>query len=188
MHFCQSQSSICKVSCFSSNGDLARVNLLLNIAGVLAIDGAADGDAGAEDFLDGSLQVSRVGLGAHLGGDLKNAIELDLTVVDDVLGLLAVTWGFLEGLENEGGSGGEDGNEALSVLDHDLNVDLDTLPGKSGLLDVFSDLFGGETDGTALGGEGSSSGDFATDDFHINVLLFVRINSGFRRHACEFLN
>ena len=171
----------------SSNSDFARVDLLLHVAGVLAIDGAADGHAGAEDLLHGSLERGGVGLGAHLGSDFKDLVELDLAVVDDVLGLLAVTWGFLEGLKHEGGGSGQHRDEALSVLDHDLNVNLDSFPGESSLLDVFTDLLGRETDGTALGGECSSCGDFATDDFHINVLLFVRINSGFRRHACEFL-
>jgi hypothetical protein len=171
----------------SSNGDLTGVDLLLDIAGVLAVNSAADGHAGAEDFLDGTLEASGVALGAHLLGDLEDLVELDLAVVDNVLGLLAITWGFLEGLEHERSGGGEHGDKALSVLDHDLDVDLDSLPGKSGLLDIFTDLLGGETDGTALGGKGSSSGDLATDDFHINVLLFVRIHRRFRRHVCVFL-
>ena len=159
----------------------------MHITGVLAIDSAADRHASAEDFLHGSLEGRGVRLGAHLGSDFKDLVELDLAVVDDVLGLLAVTWGFLEGLEHERGGSGQDRDEALSVLDHDFNENLDALPLHSSFLDVFTDFLGRETDGTALGGECSSCGDFATDDFHIKVLLFVRINSGFRRHACEFL-
>ena len=78
----------------SSNGDLTGVDLLLDIAGVLAVNSAADGHAGAEDFLDGTLEASGVALGAHLLGDLEDLVELDLAVVDNVLGLLAITWGF----------------------------------------------------------------------------------------------
>ena len=130
--------------------DLTVVDLGLDSAGVFAVDGAADGDGGSENLLDGAGEVGSVGLGAHLLGDFNNVIELDLAVVNGVLNLLSVTWWLLKGLQEEGSSGWEHCDEALSVLDHDLNVNLDSFPGLSSLLDVFTDLLWWQTKRTAL--------------------------------------
>jgi hypothetical protein len=44
----------------------------------------------------------------------------------DVLLLLAVSWRLLEGLDNEGRSGGDDGDGGLTVLDGETNGDTET--------------------------------------------------------------
>jgi hypothetical protein len=92
--------------CSFLNLSFSVVNLLLNGGGVETVDGAANGDACAEDFFDGADKLSGVRLGSHLLGDINDLIKLDLAVVNDVLGLLTVTWGFLEGLEDKGSGGG----------------------------------------------------------------------------------
>jgi len=159
--------------------DLTVVDLGLDSAGVFAVDGAADGDGGSENLLDGAGEVGSVGLGAHLLGDFNNVVELDLAVVDGVLNLLSVTWGLFECLEQQGRCGGQHGHKALSVLDHNLNVNLDSFPREGGLLDVFADLLGGQTEGTALGGERGGGGDLTTNYLQVDVLLLVGVNRCF---------
>jgi hypothetical protein len=44
----------------------------------------------------------------------------------DVLLLLAVSWGLLESLDDEGRCGGNDGNGGLSVLDGETDGDTET--------------------------------------------------------------
>ena len=85
-----------------------------------------------------------------------------------VLLLLSVSGTLLESLNEERGSGGQDGDKALSVLDHHFNLDFDSSPVSSSLLDIFTDFLGGHTEGTALGGEGGSTGDFTSNDFEVN--------------------
>ena len=72
----------------------------------------------------------------------------------DVLLLLAVSGRLLKGLDDEGGSGGNDGDGGLTVLDGELHGDAKTLPVAGGLGDIFTDLLGRETEGTNLGGKG----------------------------------
>lgn len=86
----------------------------------------------------------------------------------DVLLLLSVSGTFLQGLNQERSSGGQDSDKALSVLDHHFNLDFDSSPVSSCLLDIFTDFLGWHTEGTALGGEGGSTGDFTSDNFEVN--------------------
>ena len=86
--------------------------------------------------------------------------------MEDVLGLLSVSAAFLECINDEGAGAGEDSDGALSVLDGDFNLDLDSLPLGSGLLDVFTNFLGVETHDTTLGGESRCTGDFSTNTFH----------------------
>ena len=168
--------------------DLAGVDLLLNGARVLAVDRTTDRDACSENLLHGALEIGGVGLGSHLLGDLGDVVELEFAVVNDVLSLLPVTWWFLEGLENEWGSSGEHCNVANSVLDHNLNENLDSFPLASSLLNVFTDLLGGHTDGGALGGESGSRSNFSTDDLHGDEVDRVWVKTGFRGHSILFLS
>jgi len=85
-----------------------------------------------------------------------------------VLLLLSVTRTLLECLDDKGRGSREDSDEALSVLDHHFDLNLNSTPVSSGLLNIFTDLLGGHTEGTALGGKGGSGGDFTTDDLHVH--------------------
>jgi hypothetical protein len=60
-----------------------------NVLGRLLVDSAAEGDAGTEDFLDGSLEANgHTSLGLSHGlGELQDGVELEVTGVSDVLGL-----------------------------------------------------------------------------------------------------
>ncbi len=148
--------------------DFAGINLSGNLLGALAINSAAKRDASSEDLLDGSLELDGHALGAELLGDVDNIGELEVSVVLHVLLLLSIARTFLEGLDDQGRGGGEHGDEALSVLDHHFDLDLNSAPVSSGLLDVFTDLLGRHTEGTALGSEGSGTGDLTSDHFHVH--------------------
>uniref|UniRef100_A0A2N9FR52 Uncharacterized protein n=1 Tax=Fagus sylvatica TaxID=28930 RepID=A0A2N9FR52_FAGSY len=55
--------------------DVTVGNLLLQILRVLAVDGAADGNAGAEDLLDAATELLGHGPRAHDLGDLDDVVE-----------------------------------------------------------------------------------------------------------------
>ena len=90
-------------------GDLevTIVDGLLQVLRVLTLDGAAQRHAGTEHLLDGSLELLGLGLLTHLASDGEQLVLGQVTAVADVLGLLAVTWGLLKGLDNEGSSSGK---------------------------------------------------------------------------------
>jgi hypothetical protein len=66
-----------------SNNDLAAVDSLLDITGVLAIDGATNRDAGTENLLDGSGEVLGKRSVAENAGNSLAVVQGDVTVVLD---------------------------------------------------------------------------------------------------------
>ena len=148
--------------------ELASVDLSSDLLGALAVDCAAEGHACAEHFLDGSLEFDGHALGAQLLGDVSDVSELEVAVVLHVLLLLSVAGSFLEGLDDKGSGSGEHGDGALSVDDHHFDLNLNSAPVSSGLLDVFTHFLGGHTEGSALGGKGGSGGYFTTDHFQVH--------------------
>ena len=119
----------------------------------LTIDGASDGLSGAQDLLHDSGQLLGLGPGLHHPGGVDDVVHGDVAVVLDVLHLLPVPGGLLEGLDDEGGGRGDDADLGLPVLDGQLDGDLQALPFGGGLGDVLANLLGGETQGTDLGGQ-----------------------------------
>jgi hypothetical protein len=170
-----------------SDINVASVDGLLNVLGALAVNGASNGDAGSENLLDSADEMGSVRLGAHLLGDFEDGIHGDLSVVDNVLGLLSVPRGLLEGSKDEGTSGVEHSNFTLLVLDLDLNLNLDTLPVLGGLLDILTDLLGGHTDRGALGGKSSSGGNLSSNNFHEDEVDLIGVESSFRGHSILFV-
>ena len=82
---------------------LALVDLSGHVLGALLLDGAAEGDAGAKDLLDGAFEGDGhrlLGL-SHGLSDLENVVKLEVTVVGEVLLLLSVSAGLLQGLNNQ---------------------------------------------------------------------------------------
>ena len=158
----------CVLSLSFGDLEVARVNESGHVLGALSVDGAAEGDAGSEDLLDGSLELDGHALGAKLLGNVDDIGELEVAVVLHVLLLLSVARALLECLDNEGSGSGEHGDEALSVLDHHFDLDLNSAPFSGGLLNIFTDLLGRHTEGTALGSEGGSTGNFTSDHFEVN--------------------
>ncbi len=155
---------------FPSSGalDFPRVDESGQFLAGLSVNSASKGHTGTEHLLNGSLEGDgQRFLGfSHGLGDLKNIVELDVTVVGNVLGLLSISCGLLEGLDQKWGDGWSDGNSALSVLDGDLDLNFNSLPLGSGLLDVFSDFLGWETDGGTLWCQSSGTSHLTSDNFH----------------------
>ena len=95
--------------------------------GSITIDGAADRLSGAEDLLNGALQLARHGAFPHDAGDVNDLVEGNVAAVFDVLDLLAVTWGLLEGADEQRGGAGNHAHRRLTILDRQLDSDAETL-------------------------------------------------------------
>ena len=147
----------------TSNSQLVPSSLASPSQGFITVDGASDGLGGSEDLLHDAGEVLGHGPGPHDAGRADDVIEGDVAVVLDVLHLLAITWRLLQGLDDEGGGRGNDVDGGLTVLDGQLDGDLEAFPVLGGLGDVVTDLLGGETEGTDLGGQGRGGGNFTTN-------------------------
>ena len=86
-------------------------------------------------------------------GNVDNFVKSNATTVLDVLDLLSVRWGLLEGLDDEGGGRGHHRYLSLTVLDGQLHGGLQTLPVLGGLGNSISNRLLGETEGTDCGGQ-----------------------------------
>lgn len=146
----------CTVALLVGHNDLTGVDGLNDVVRGTAVDGAADGLSGTEDLLNTTSEVLGHGLVGHLAGNLKgqlfmglwlahvvDLVEGNVSSVLDVLLLLAVTDRLLEGLDDKGGSRGDDRDGGLTVLDGELDGDTESLPVASGLGNVLSNLLGG---------------------------------------------
>lgn len=61
----------------------------------------------------------------------------------DVFFFFAITGGFFEGFDDEGGSGGDDFDFGLTVLDNEFDGDAEAFPVASGFGDIVTDFLGG---------------------------------------------
>ena len=143
--------------------ELAELDLLDEGVWWDVLDGAADGLGGAEDLADGSRGGAGHRARAELLGDGEDVVVGDVAAVRDVLHLLAVARGLLEGADDEGGRARHDLDLGLPVLDEEVARDLQALPVLGGLLDVVADLLRGQTEGAELGAEGTGA-DWLTAD------------------------
>ena len=172
-------------------GDLVvtAVDEALDGAGSHAVDSAANRLAGAEDLLAGASEGGSHGAGTHDAGNADEVVLGDVAVVLDVLLLLLVTDGLVEGLDDESGSAGDDLDGGLTVLHDELAGDTETLPVLGSLGDIITDLFGVETEGTDLGGKSGTGGGLTTDNLDEDLLLFVGVDfrGHFLKYVCCFL-
>lgn len=124
--------------------DISRVDRLDDVVRGLAVDRASDRLGSAEDLLDtvGEVLRERLLRLAHGAGDLDDLVELNVARVLDVLLLLAVANGLLQGTDDERRRRGDDRDGGLTVLDRQLDRDAETLPVASRLGDVLTDLLG----------------------------------------------
>lgn len=115
---------------------------------------------------------------AHGAADLDDLVERDGLGVLDVLLLLTVTRGLLEGLDDQGRGGGNDRDGGLTVLDGQADGDTETLPVAGGLGDIFTDLLGRKTERTDLGRKGGRGTDLTSGGTEVNDLLLVGVEFG----------
>jgi hypothetical protein len=121
--------------------DLARLNVVGDGLGAAAVNLATSAESSSENLLNGTLQVLGHRLEPHGAGNVDDLLERNALGVLDVLLLLAVTRRLLEGLDDEGRSGGNNGDSGLTVLDGQLDCDTESLPVTGGLGDIFTDLY-----------------------------------------------
>ena len=115
-----------------------------------AINSASNRLGGSKDLLHAAGELTGHGARTHHSGGVDDVVHGDIAVVLDVLHFLPVPGGFLQGLDDEGGSAGDHGTGGLSVLDLQLNSDLQTFPVSRGLGNVVSDLLGRQSKRTNL--------------------------------------
>lgn len=170
--------------------NLAVVDGLDNGLRGLAVNLAADRVSSSQDLLDTILQVLGEGLVAHGAGNLDDLLNGDGLVVLDVLLLLAVTRGLLEGLDDERRSSGDNRDSSLTVLDGQLDGDTETFlsmvsvrkkilvflcysncthPVTGSLGDIFTDLLGRETKRTDLRGKGRRGTNLTTGGTEVAI-------------------
>jgi hypothetical protein len=106
--------------------NLAVLDGLENSLGRLSVDLAANALSSSQHLPDGTLELLGERLVAHGAGNVNHLIEADGLVVLDVLLLLAITGRLLEGLDDERGGSGHNGDRGLTVLDGQLDGDTET--------------------------------------------------------------
>ncbi len=131
---------MCKHLLVIGDLDLTGLDVVGDGLGAAAVNLATGGESSSEDLENGALEGLGHGLEAHGLGNGNDLVKRDGLGVLDVLLLLAVPGRLLEGLDDKGRGGGNDGNGGLTVLDGQLDGDAQTLPVAGGLGDIFTDL------------------------------------------------
>merc|ERR1719189_2693860 len=145
--------------------NLPIIDLVDNVVRVLTVNSAAD-------------RLGRAQYLPHHPGSVDDVVERDVAAVLDVLDLLPIARRLLQGLDDEGRGRRHHGDGGLSVLDLELHSHLEALPFAGRLGDVVTDLLGGQTEGTNLGGQGGGCADLATNSSQVDVLHLVGIEFG----------
>merc|ERR1712232_1420808 len=78
--------------------DLLIVNSLLDITGRLSVDTASDGVASTQNLLHRTGEFLCHTAFTHLASDVNNLVQSEVTIVFDVLNLLAITRGLVKRL------------------------------------------------------------------------------------------
>jgi hypothetical protein len=166
------------INLLGGNVNLASLDVVGDVLGAAAVNTATNRESGTEDLKDGTLELLSQRTVAHGAGDLDDVIERDRLGVLDVLLLLAVTRGLLEGLDDQGRGGGNNRDRGLTVLDGELDSHTETLPVTSVLGNIFTDLLGRQTKGTDLGGERRLGADLTTSHTQVDDLHLIGIELG----------
>lgn len=146
------------------DGDRAILDGGDHVSSGLVVDGATNSGAGTENLQNSSGESLGERAGAHDLSDTNDVVEGDVSVVLNVLLLLAVAVGLVQSLDDQSSGGGHHLDGGLTVLDDELHRDTDSLPVLSGLSNIISDLLGGKTEGTNLGGKYCGGSSFSSDD------------------------
>jgi len=116
------------------------LNLHDEIMGVFTIDSATNRMRCAKNLPDGAREVLGKGLWSDDARSIVNVLHGDVAIVTDVLHLLAVPVGLLQGLDDQGCRGGAHRNRGLPVLDGELDGDLQSFPVTSCLGNVLTNF------------------------------------------------
>ena len=97
--------------------NLAAVNVITDSLGTPSINLTPDAVRSPQNLLDRPAQLLRHTLEPHRPRNPDDLVQRDALGMLDVLFLLAVAGRLLEGLDDECGCGGDEGDLSLSVLD-----------------------------------------------------------------------
>lgn len=100
---------------------------LLNRLWALSVNLAANAERGAQNLQDNTLEALGERLEPHRPRNVDDLVEADRLVVLDVLLLLPVAGGLLEGADDERRGGGDNRDGGLTVLDRELDGHAETL-------------------------------------------------------------
>jgi hypothetical protein len=142
---------------------LSISDLVDEVVWVLAVNGATDTVASAQELSADAGEVLGHRSLSHGSGGSQNIVPGDVTVVLDVLDLLSVTWWLLEGLDDQGRGAWHNGDLSLSVLDGQFDSNFQAFPLLGVLADVVTDLLWGETEWADLWRQGGGWGDLTSD-------------------------
>ena len=92
------------------------IDLINDIMRSLAVNSAADRLSSPQDLLDDPAELPGHGPGPHHTGGLVDVVHGDVAAVLDVLHLLPVPGRLLQGLDDQGGSGGHHGDGGLEQI------------------------------------------------------------------------
>merc|ERR1719351_198903 len=145
------------------------------------MNSATNGLRRSQDFFDDTRQVSGHGPRSHDPSGAQDIIHGDVTVMLNVLDLLAVTWRLLQSLNDKCGCTRYHIHFSLTVLDSQSDGNFQAFPVLGGLGDVITNLFGRQTQRTNLGGQGRSGSHFTTNSTKADNLNFIGIKLG--RHV-----
>jgi hypothetical protein len=154
--------------------DFSISDSLLDVSGRFSVNGASNRVAGSQDFLDGSRKLAGHGALTHFLGNVDDLIKGQVSIVLDVLDLLAVTNGLVQGLHDKRRCSRDQGDSSLTVDDSKLDSHVETLPVERGLLDILTNLLGGQTKRTNLGRKGGGRTDLTTHGAHDHDLDIIR--------------
>lgn len=164
----------------SSKKQILTVNLTVvdsinGDVGGLAVDSSTNRLSSTENLLDGAGKLLGKGLVSHLTSNVDDLFQRNVAVVLDILLFLAVSWGLLEGSDDERGSSRDNRHGSLTVLNSKLDSDTNTLVLLGGLSNVLTDLLGGKTKRTDLGSKSGGSTDFTTGGSQVDDLNLIGV-------------
>merc|ERR1740121_3409558 len=163
--------------------ELLVVDRLLDICGLHAVDRATNRPARAKYLLHRARERLGQTLATHLPGDVEESILCDVAAMLDVLGLLAVTHGLLQLLDEKARGVRLHIDLRSTVLDGEPHCHTDAFPGASALHDVVSHLLWRHAQGPHLGCEHGGRGLPPAVLAQLHNLDLVGIELG--RHCCH---
>ena len=92
------------------------IDLVNDVVRSLAVNSAADRLGCPQDLLDDPTELPGHGPGSHHTGSLVDVFDGDVATVLDVLHLLPVPGGLLQGLDDEGRGGGNNRDGGLEQI------------------------------------------------------------------------
>jgi len=156
----------------------SSINFLLQVLRSLAIHGTSNRHTRTNNLINSTRKFLRHRPRTHNPGDVNDILKGYVSIVVDMLGLLAVTFGLFQRLDDKCRCRRNHLNCRLTILHDELGCHLYTLPVfGSHLSNVFSYLFWGETEWTDFGSKWTRRTHLAAgdSDLHLGYLWWIKL-------------